>query len=94
MNKDIYEISNILSTNQNPQEIYDFLQVILSPAELDGVSKRWALLKLLDEGMSQRAISNELGISLCKITRGSKELQKNNSIVLSFINKGKEINNG
>jgi TrpR family trp operon transcriptional repressor len=29
--------------------------------------------------MSQRKIAEELGMSLCKITRGSKELQKRDS---------------
>jgi TrpR family trp operon transcriptional repressor len=37
-------------------------------------------VKLLDHGMSQRKISNQLKLSLCKITRGSKELKKKSSV--------------
>ncbi len=93
-NKDIYEISQVFSSVDDPSEIYRFLADILTPSEFDGISKRWALLKLLDKGMSQRAIAAELGLGLCKITRGSKELQKQDSIVRIFINKNKEMNNG
>jgi TrpR family trp operon transcriptional repressor len=30
---------------------------------------------MLEEGITQRAIASELGVSLCKITRGSHELK-------------------
>jgi len=30
---------------------------------------------MLEQGITQRAIATELGISLCKITRGSHELK-------------------
>ncbi|MCK5735797.1 MAG: transcriptional regulator, partial [Spirochaetaceae bacterium] len=43
------------------------------------ISSRWTLVRLIDRGMSQRNISKELGLSLCKITRGSRELKKENS---------------
>jgi TrpR family trp operon transcriptional repressor len=36
-------------------------------------------VKLLARGESQRAIARRLGMSLCKITRGSRELKKRNS---------------
>lgn len=94
MDPEIEEIAKILAANTQPHEIYAFLQTLLSPAELGGVSKRWALLKRLEAGRSQRSIAGELGISLCKITRGAKELQKENPIVLAFIQKSKELRNG
>ena len=53
----------------------DFLRAILTPRELDKIALRWRLIKLLREGQSQRHIAGELGISLCKITRGSRELK-------------------
>lgn len=63
----------------DPDMILAFLESILTEYELDEVSKRWALVRLIEEGMSQRQISRELGVSLCKITRGSKELKKSDS---------------
>ena len=73
------EISHALSETRDPALIYDFLSSILTPNEFEEVATRWALVKLMDSGMSQRRIASELGLSLCKITRGSKELKKENS---------------
>jgi len=57
----------------------DFLICMLTKRELEELAGRWELVKLLDKGMSQRKIAEKLGMSLCKITRGSKELKKANS---------------
>jgi len=56
-----------------------FLREILTPAEIEGISFRWELVKRLDRGQSQRSIGAELGLSLCKITRGSRILKKPDS---------------
>ena len=52
-----------------------FLIDILTPSEREEIESRWALVKMLAEGVSQREIAKKLGISLCKITRGSRELK-------------------
>jgi TrpR family trp operon transcriptional repressor len=54
----------------------DFIRAILTPRELEKIALRWRLIKLLREGQSQRHIAEALGISLCKITRGSRELKQ------------------
>ncbi|MDP2790844.1 MAG: Trp family transcriptional regulator [Rectinemataceae bacterium] len=59
--------------------IEEFLYSLLTPAEADEMAKRWALVKELSKGMAQRKIAEELGLSLCKITRGSRELKKQGS---------------
>jgi len=59
--------------------IEEFLYSLLTPAEADEMAKRWALVKELSKGMAQRRIAEELGLSLCKITRGSRELKKEGS---------------
>lgn len=94
MDEDLREISNLLANTDDSQRIYSFLNALLTPNEVEEISKRWALLKLLDLGMSQRSIASELGISLCKITRGSKELQKKDSIMKYFINFSRGMKNG
>ncbi len=43
------------------------------------MAKRWALVKELSHGTAQRRIAEDLGLSLCKITRGSRELKKEGS---------------
>jgi len=73
------EIAYVLANSENRDTIEDFLKSILTENEIEAISSRWELVKLLDSGMSQRKISDELGLSLCKITRGSKELKKRRS---------------
>lgn len=73
------ELSRVLSLCDNQELIRDFLQSILTPAEADDVAKRWALVRMLDEGETQRSIAAQLHMSLCKITRGSRELKREHS---------------
>jgi TrpR family trp operon transcriptional repressor len=73
------EVARVLARIEDPKLILDFLNCILTPYELEEVSGRWELVKLLDQGVSQRKIAERLGMSLCKITRGSRELKKNGS---------------
>ena len=73
------EIAGVLARMQDPELMQDFLICMLTKRELEELAGRWELVKLLDKGMSQRKIAEKLGMSLCKITRGSKELKKANS---------------
>lgn len=56
-------------------ELGEIFSALLTPPERDKIALRWRLVCMLEEGMTQRAIATELGISLCKITRGSHELK-------------------
>lgn len=73
------EMSRALAATNDPELIQDFLYSLFTKAEADEIAKRWALVKRIGEGMPQRAIAAELGLSLCKITRGSRELKKEGS---------------
>ena len=64
----------------DPADMRSFFREIFTPAELDDFVLRWRLLEMLEAGVAQRRIAERLGVSLCKITRGSKVLQKRNSI--------------
>ena len=81
------EIAQYLAATKNPEIIQSFLESILTPAELHDLNLRWDLVKMLDKGMSQRQIAGELHISLCKITRGSRELKKKKSVLKEAIEK-------
>jgi len=75
----IAEIAELLARVQDPRLIAAFLKSLLTRRELEEVDGRWELVKRLAQGESQRAIARRLGMSLCKITRGSRELKKRNS---------------
>ena len=62
-----------------------FFKDIFTPAEIEDISLRWKLLKDLHKGVTQREIAKKYGISLCKITRGSKVLKDEDSLVKKII---------
>ncbi|MBN2650774.1 MAG: transcriptional regulator [Spirochaetales bacterium] len=81
----IKELSEVISKVDDAELLNDFFKQILTPREYEEIAKRWILVKMLNEGISQRNIAQELGISLCKITRGSRELKKENSAFRKLI---------
>lgn len=79
------ELLQVISSIRDLDELNRFFQDIFTPAELDDISLRWKLLKDLHQGMTQRKIAEKYGISLCKITRGSKVLKQKGSVVLKVL---------
>ncbi len=73
------ELCSALASADDPAMIGAFLTCLLTPSELQEVSSRWALVREIDAGTTQREIARKMGLSLCKITRGSRELKKENS---------------
>ena len=57
-----------------------FMKEVFTPSEIEDISKRWKVMEMLKSGHSQRKIASKLGVSLCKITRGSKVLKDGGSI--------------
>jgi len=77
--KNITELANALAGTNDAKLVKDFLYCLLTPAEIADIAARCALVKALQKKIPQREIARDLGISLCKITRGSKELKKPDS---------------
>ena len=73
------EILKLLSMTDDLDLIKDFFDCLFTPAELEDIAKRWLLVKEIDKGTTQREIAHMFNMSLCKITRGSKELKKEDS---------------
>lgn len=80
------EMCNLLSKNNDSSFIYDFFGCLFTPAELEDFAKRWLLVREIDKGTTQREIAKKFHISLCKITRGSRELKKNDSAFRKLLN--------
>jgi TrpR family trp operon transcriptional repressor len=64
---------------------------IFTPAEVQDVALRWRLMKMLHEGIPQREIARRLGISLCKITRGSRILKSQKSVSKKILDRKKGV---
>ena len=81
------ELLNVISSLKDLDEMNRFFEEIFTPAELEDISLRWKLMKDLHKGMTQRNIAKKYGISLCKITRGSKILKAKGSMALKLLEK-------
>jgi TrpR family trp operon transcriptional repressor len=79
VNENLTELAHALARTRDSALVEDFLRCLLTPAETADIAARWALVKALKQKTPQREIARNLGISLCKITRGSRELKKPHS---------------
>lgn len=82
---DIKELAENLSYMSSEKEIRQFLLELLTDSELAVLSKRWRIIKMLNEGYTQREIAKELNVSLCKVTRGAKILKNKNAVVKKYL---------
>ncbi len=73
--KAMRDLCRIMAAMRRPRELDDFLRALLTPAERARLAVRWRLVRLLAAGMRQRDIVAMLRVSLCNITRGSRELK-------------------
>lgn len=71
------ELCDILKKIRNRSEALILLKDILTPRELASVVERWQIVKCLIKGMPHRKISQTLGVSIDKVTRGAKALKYN-----------------
>ena len=81
------ELCAILAATEDASLIQDFFSCLFTPSELQDMAKRWLLVKEIDKGTTQREIARMFGMSLCKITRGSKELKKEDSAFRVMLDK-------
>lgn len=75
----IDEICGLLAKIEDKELILDFFSCLFTRSELKDFSNRWHLVKELEAGTTQREIAKKYNMSLCNITRGSRELKKENS---------------
>ena len=51
------------------------LSDLLTPAEKKALSERWAIVKGLAGGRSQREVRDSVGVSISTVSRGARQLQ-------------------
>lgn len=90
LDESIDELCSLLAKTTDVAFIKDFLVCLCTSAEIKDFANRWLLVKEIDRGATQREIAKEFGMSLCKITRGSRELRKPDSAFRKMLNMLKE----
>ena len=83
--KNIQEISKLIKNLHTENETTAFFKEILTESEIETLSKRWRILNMLKDGVTQRDIAKELKVSLCKVTRGAKIIKNKNSILTKYL---------
>lgn len=78
MNKYLKNLSKYILSIRTEKEMTDFLVAIFTPAELEHIPKRLELVRLLKQGLPQHDIAKKLAMGVATVTRGSRELKKNN----------------
>ena len=77
--KCLKELCKALTLIDSPEHMQEFLECLLTEAEVVDIANRWLLVREIDRGTTQREIAKNYNMSLCKITRGSRELKKDGS---------------
>ncbi|MCI5607708.1 MAG: Trp family transcriptional regulator [Treponema sp.] len=75
----LQELCHLIYKMGNEEALLEFFNCLFTPPERKDFASRWLLVKEIDKGTTQRDIAKKFGMSLCKITRGSKELKKEDS---------------
>ena len=73
------ELCKLFVKIEDEKLMYDFFGCLFTPTELTDFAKRWCLVKELNNGTTQREIAKKYNMSLCNITRGSREMKKEDS---------------
>lgn len=69
------ELAEMIVEIKDKKLAKEFLKNLLTPAELDEISVRIQIVKLLKKGVSQRDVAKRLNVSIGTVSRGSRELK-------------------
>lgn len=82
------QIATAFASITDPEEMEKFFDEVFTTKEVNDISMRWQVLKGIFEGDSQRNIAAKHGMSLCKITRGSKILKDEDAVSAKILRSG------
>lgn len=70
------ELFRLFASVRTEYEAQKLLRDIATNSELAAMAERWQIVRLLSSGMTQREVAKKLGLSISKVTRGSKCMQE------------------
>ena len=79
------DLLRVLAAVDEPGKMGRLLKEVLTDTEYGALCRRWAILRLLERGLTQRAIAGEIGGSLCNVTRGARILRNPRSIAAEML---------
>ncbi len=72
----------------DPAVMRKLFNEVFTSSERRDIALRWELMKMIQQDVPQREIAARLGISLCKITRGSRVLRSRGSASARIMARG------
>jgi len=69
------ELVEAFLANKSKSEMLDSLKGILTPRELEELTTRLQIVKLIKKGLPHQEIAHRLKVGVATVTRGSRELQ-------------------
>lgn len=85
MDANINDVIEIFAATSDKKDMVRLFSDFFTESEIQDLSKRWYIFRELYMGTPQRRIASEMGVSLCKITRGSRMLKNDDSIVKEIL---------
>ena len=82
---DYEQLIEIFAHTTAKKEMFKLFEELFTQREKYDFALRWRLMRELHAGKTQRDIASRLGISLCKITRGSKVLKDEQSMFAKIL---------
>ncbi|OGH94062.1 MAG: hypothetical protein A2538_02055 [Candidatus Magasanikbacteria bacterium RIFOXYD2_FULL_41_14] len=68
------QLAQLLLAPKSEKVMMTLMRALFTPAEREQLALRWQIVKLLNSGLTQRAVAKKLKISIMKVSRGAREL--------------------
>ncbi len=68
------ELYHVVLSIDSQTTLRAFLEDLLTPTERQAISDRWQAAQRLNQGMTQREVAQELGLSVATVTRVARSL--------------------
>lgn len=75
------DIINVFAATTDEEDMKALFDDMFTDSERRDLVNRWLLMKDIYQGKPQRQIASDRSLSLCKITRGSRMLKKENGFM-------------
>lgn len=84
------ELSRFVLSTKTVEELSHVLRAVLTPAEIESIAQRLAILDGISTGVAQREIAETLRVGIATVTRGSRVWQENRDCLGKYFPRVKE----
>ena len=83
-----HDFIELCMSTESPEMLSDIFDLFLTPEEKSSIDTRFLIVSaLIEKKKTQRRMSEDLKVSIAKITRGSNELKRISPKLLQYLQK-------